>query len=33
VAQQVSVQVKAGSSKGPLVEEDSDGGVALEVVT
>lgn len=27
----VSVQVKAGSSKGPLVEPDADGGLVVYV--
>jgi uncharacterized protein YggU (UPF0235/DUF167 family) len=31
VAELVRVQVKAGSSKGPLVEEDADGGLVVYV--
>jgi uncharacterized protein YggU (UPF0235/DUF167 family) len=31
MAQLVGVQVKAGSSKGPLVEESADGGLVVYV--
>ncbi len=31
MAERVSVQVKVGSSKGPLVEEDADGGLIVYV--
>jgi uncharacterized protein YggU (UPF0235/DUF167 family) len=31
VGELVRVQVKAGSSKGPLIEEDADGGLVVYV--